>query len=885
MPELKRSFTEGELAGDNYRVLGVAGAGGMGVVYRAHDLRLNRTVALKFLPPELNDSQRDRERFLREARTACSLDHPNIGVIHSIEETPDGQVFIVMAYYEGSSLAQRIAQGPFSPRKAVEIAEQMARGLAEAHAHGIVHRDVKPSNVMLTTSGVAKIVDFGLAMVVTSRPATQTSAAGTFAYMSPEQISGRPVDQKCDIWALGAVFVEMLTGAGPFQRDSVPAICLAILNDAPAAVDSIPEPLQPVAYRALAKDPDRRFASCTEFLAALERAAQQLPADDPSIALTQPPGKLKRRVSAETRRAREGATQSAFAIPVASRRRPILPAVLIFLALAAAVAIWFIPALHQRAALLLGITPPEKHIAVLPFDNIGTNPENIALADGLMDSLAGRLSNLDVDNQSLWIIPNSEVRRRHIADPQQAEKELGANLVVKGSMERDGNDIRLTVNLIQTRNLRLIGSAEVEDPAGNLSMLEDQAVARLAQLMNLKVTAGMLRDTGGRVDPAAYEGYLTALGNIERYDKPGNLDLAIQELQQSVQTDPNFALGYAELGEAYRLRYQTTQNRNWLTEAEADCQKAVELDNSVPATYVTLARIHDELGKHDLALQEFQHALQLDPHDGAALGGLAVSYEKSGRIADAEKAYRTAAALQPDDWAGYNSLGAFYDRQGKYPQAIAAYQQALAITPDNSEIYSNLAAAYLDQGGANSQALAEQALKKSLAISASYPAWANLGMLYTQEKRYTEAAAATQSALKINPSNYLVWNNLVLAYEGANQPDNAKAARLQTERIAEKVVASNPQDAMAQSTLASLYARDGQNAKAVAKIQTSLALSANDPNVLANVADAYETMGDRLAAIKYVEQAISKGYALADITDDPRLQPVVADPRFRLKGR
>ena len=885
MPELKRSFTEGELAGDNYRVLGVAGAGGMGVVYRAHDLRLNRTVALKFLPPELNDSQRDRERFLREARTACSLDHPNIGVIHSIEETPDGQVFIVMAFYEGSSLAQRIAQGPFSPRRAVEIAAQMARGLAEAHAHGIVHRDVKPSNVMLTTSGVAKIVDFGLALVVTSRPATQTSAAGTFAYMSPEQISGRPVDQKCDIWALGAVFVEMLTGASPFQRDSVPAICLAILNDAPARVDSIPEPLQPVAYRALAKDPDRRFASCTEFLAALERAALQLPQQDPSVALTQAPGKQKRRVSAETRRAREGATQSAFAIPLASRRRrPILPAALIFLALAA-VAIWFIPALHRRAALLLGVTPPEKHIAVLPFDNIGTNPENIALADGLMDSLAGRLSNLDVGNQSLWIIPNSEVRRRHIADPQQAEKELGANLVVKGSMERDGNDIRLTVNLIQTRNLRLIGSAEVEDPAGNLSMLEDQAVARLAQLMNLKVTAGMLRDTGGRVDPAAYEGYLTALGNIERYDKPGNLDLAIQELQQSVQTDPNFALGYAELGEAYRLRYQTTQNRNWLTEAEADCQKAVELDNSVPATYVTLARIHDELGKHDLALQEFQHALQLDPHDGAALGGLAVSYEKSGRIADAEKAYRTAAALQPDDWAGYNSLGAFYDRQGKYPQAIAAYQQALAITPDNSEIYSNLAAAYLDQGGAKSQALAEQALKKSLAISPSYPAWANLGMLYTQEKRYAEAATATQSALKINPSNYLVWNNLVLAYEGANQPDNAKAARLQAERIAEKLVASNPQDAMAQSTLASFYAHDAQNQRALAKIQTSLALAPNDPNVLANVADAYESMGNRLAAIKYVEQAIGKGYALADITDDPRLQPVVADPRFRLKGR
>ena len=886
MPDLKRSFTEGELAGENYRVLGVAGAGGMGVVYRALDVRLNRTVALKFLPPELNESARERERFLREARTACSLDHPNIGVIHSIEETADGQAFIVMAYYEGSSLAQRIAEGPLAPREAVEIAAQMAQGLAEAHAHGIVHRDVKPSNVMLTSAGMAKIVDFGLALVVSSRLSTQTSVAGTFAYMSPEQISGRAVDPRCDIWALGAVLVEMLTGVSPFQRDSVPAICLAILNDAPQRVDTIPEPLQPVAYRALAKDPERRFASCREFLAALERAAQDLPAESGAEAVTQPPGRSRRWANAETRRAREDATQSTWAMP--ARRRRILPAALIaagsLLALAAA-ATWFVPALRQRAALLLGVTPPEKHIAVLPFDNVGTNPENVALADGLMDSLAGRLSNLDVGNQSLWVIPDSEVRRRHITDPEQAQKELGANLVVKGSMERDGSDIRLTVNLIETRDLRLMGSAEVEDPAGNLSMLEDEAVARLAQLMNLKVTADMLRDTGGRVNPAAYESYLTALGNIERYDKAGNLDLAIQELQQAVQTDPNFALGYAELGEAFRLKFQLSQNSNWLNEAQANCEKAVELDNSVPATYITLAQIHDALGKHDLALQEFQRALQLDPNDGAALEGLAHSYEGSGRTADAEKAFEKAAALQPNNWTGYSDLGAFYDRQGQYPQAIAAYQQALAITPDNGEIYSNLAAAYLDQGGAQSQSLAEQALKKSIALNPSYPAYANLGMLYTQEKKYAEAAAATESALKLNPSNYLVWNNLMLAYEGANDEDQARTARQQAERIAERLVVSNPQDAMAQSTLATLYARDRQNEKALAKIQTSLALAPNDPDVLSNVGEAYEVMGDRNQALRYTERAISKGYAMADVTDNPRLQSLIADPRFRLAGK
>ncbi len=156
--------------------------------------------------------------------------------------------------------------------------------------------------------------------------------------------------------------------------------------------------------------------------------------------------------------------------------------------------------------------PAEKHVAVLPFDNIGSNPENAALADGLMDSLAGRLSNLDVGNQSLWVVPNSEVRRRNVNDPADALKELGANLVVKGSVERDGNDIRLTVNLIDTKNLRQVGSAMLEDPAGDLSTLEDEAVSRLAKLMNISVTADMLRNTGGSLNPAAYEDYLTALG-------------------------------------------------------------------------------------------------------------------------------------------------------------------------------------------------------------------------------------------------------------------------------------------------------------------------------------------------------------------------------------
>jgi len=451
-------------------------------------------------------------------------------------------------------------------------------------------------------------------------------------------------------------------------------------------------------------------------------------------------------------------------------------------------------------------------------------------------------------------------------------------------VQREGRDIRLTVNLIDTKNLRQVGSAIVEDPAGDLSTVENEAVARLAKLMHISVTADMLRNTGGSLNPAAYEDYLNALGYMQRSDKRGNLDIAIASLQKAIRTDPGFALGYAQLGDAYREKYVLEQDSHWLDEAQAYCQKAAELDNRIPATFVTLAKIHDALGKHDLALHEFQRALQLDPKNAGALVGLARSYEGSGRIADAEKAFQEAAALRPDDWSGENELGAFYDRQAKYQNAIQAYKRGLEVTPDNAELWSNLGSAYIDQGGGKSLELAEQALKKSIELSPGYPAYANLGILYMQERRYPEAAAATEDALKINGNDYMVWNNLMIAYEGAQKAAQAEGARRKAEELAEKAVQLRPRDALAHSTLASFYAADKKNEKALAHIRTCVALAPDDANVLSNVGEAYEFMGDREQALKYIEKSISKGYAIDDVRNTPGLQSLVADPRFKPAG-
>src|SRR6202040_1851024 len=257
----------------HYRITQKLGAGGMGVVYKAVDLTLERTVALKFLPGEVVVSDIDKERLLREARSASALDHLNIGVIHGIEESEDHQLFIVMAYYEGDTLAQRLNHGVLSVRESLDLAIQIAHGLSAAHARNIVHRDIKPSNIIVTHDNVAKIVDFGLARVVASASATQSiSLTGTLPYMAPEQILGESIDQRSDVWALGVILVQMITGSHPFVRPNTSAMTFAILNQPPAALDAVPEPVRPVIYRALSKKPEHRHANAGELLKDLKSA-------------------------------------------------------------------------------------------------------------------------------------------------------------------------------------------------------------------------------------------------------------------------------------------------------------------------------------------------------------------------------------------------------------------------------------------------------------------------------------------------------------------------------------------------------------------------------------------------------------------------------------
>jgi serine/threonine-protein kinase len=875
----------------HYRITQKLGAGGMGIVYKAQDLQLERLVALKFLPQDLALSETDRERFLREARSASALDHPNIGVIHGIDNTGDGRMFIVMAYYEGQTLSQKLTGGLLTLRQAMDWACQIAAGLAAAHARNIVHRDIKPGNIIITKDNSARIVDFGLARVVATPSATMTGGiTGTLPYMSPEQILGEAVDQRCDVWALAILLVQMVTGSHPFGRDNSTAMTFAILNQPPAAIESLPALLQPIALHGLAKDVAHRYPDAKEMLTDLQSAGAQISSsgmvlDEPTLTQSTPSAALKDVIS-HASTPRWQASSSSLSAADKGKERRAAPYLFAGLALAvlAAGSLFFSP-VRQRAAAVLSGSGGEKHVAVLPFDNIGNDPANEAVAEGLMDSLTSKLSNLDSAQRPLWVVPASVVRSRKVNDPSAAGKDLGANLVVKGSIRRDGKDMQLTVNLIDAKDLRQVGSAVLDDATGDLAGLQDEAVARLGRLMKINVTAEMLRATGGRASPAAYELYLKALGLMQRYDKPGNLDQAITALHDAVQSDSQFALGFASLGEAYRLKNQVDPNSRWIEQASAALERAVQIDQHLASAFVTLGRIHEDAGQHELAVQEFQKVLSQNYRNTEALTGMANAQENAGQLSQAEETYKKAVALRPDYWDGYNSLALFYDRQNRFPEAIEQAKRAIQLVPDNSQLYLNLGAFYVDTGDEKFHPQAEQALKKSLQLNPSYPAFANLGLLYYDEKRHREAAEMTEKALKINDQNYVVWGNLILAYEWLGDRAKTDAAREKAIHATEQAIRTKPSDGLAHSVLASLYAQKGERERALSQIDTALALAPNNPHVLDSVGSAFEKLGDRRKAKQYIKKALDAGYPFESLKNEADLQQLLNDPSFRVSGK
>lgn len=842
----------------HYKILEKLGEGGMGVVYKAEDAKLRRSVALKFLIPEMTRDQEAKKRFMLEAQAASALDHPNIATVHEINETDDGRSFICMAYYKGKTLKEKIESGLLHPEEAIQIALQIADGLQRAHDAGIVHRDIKPGNIIITDRGEVKIVDFGLAKLVGGTKSTKSGRTpGTAAYMSPEQVQGSVVDHRSDLFSLGIVLYEMVTGRRPFSAEHETAIMYLIVNVDPPApstlVPTIPQNLENIILRLLQKDPTRRYQSASVLRSDLKKLN--------GIPETTQILKIKTSVIE---------TFSSWKIAFT------------FVIFILVVVVFSIPLARSFLFERLGFetVPADKHLVVLPFTNVGGDPANQSLCDGLMETLTSALTQLRVSKASMWVVGSSEVREKKITSAAEAGRAFGATLAVTGSVQREEGRIRLTLNLVDARTSRQLKSHIFDQQKTTMAGMEDAVVTRLSEMLDVPLEGQTLNAlAAGRTrNSAAFDSYLQARGYLQNFERLENINLAIELFKNAIGEDSLYALAFAGLGEAYWRKYDNTKDLQWVDPAVNNSNRALKLNDRLPPVYITLGLIDKGTGQYEDAVKKFQRALELDNVNADAYRELASAYEKLGDLEKVEATYRKAINLRPSYWAGYNNLGAFYYRRKRYADAIEPFRRVVELTPDNARGYSNLGVVYFKLERWSD---AREMFERSITTEPTYAVYSNLATLYFYDGRYTDVARTYQKALALNDRDYVVWGNLASAYYWSDEHKKADTTFQRAARMAEKQRKVNPRDATVLSHLADYHAMMGKASEALNWIKQALILAPEDLEVIRRAADVYEQVGNRELALKWIEHGLKRGISIEEIKRAPALKDLRADVRFQ----
>ena len=849
-----------------YEILAPIGAGGMGEVYRARDHKLLRDVAIKTLPEAFAADPERLARFRHEARVLASLNHPNIAAIYGLEEF-FGVQFLVMELVEGETLAERIARdAPIPIEEAISLCGQVAEGLEAAHLKGVTHRDVKPSNVKVTPEGRVKVLDFGLAKAIfgggttldLSEAPTITEfeteygrVLGTPSYMSPEQARGKPVDKRTDIWAFGCLLYELLTGKKAFPGETTSDTLAAILERQPAwdfLPAATPGRIRELLQGCLQKDAGLRLQDIRAAIVAMNQAGTE-PEPEPRL--------FTRRVVA---------------------------ALAVSAILAGVVGL---PGVRRTFINLISPSPvqQEKHLAVLPFTNVGGDPADQVFCDGVVESLTTSLTQLERFQNSLLVVPASEVRRQSIASVRDAAASFGVNLAVTGSVQRTGSDVRFTVNLVDARTLRQLGARAVDVNRADLSKMEDGLLDLVVELLdlNLQPQARSAFNSGGTSVAEAYDAYLQGRGYLRRYDKPGNLEQAVAQFKLALQRDARYALAYTGLGEAYLREFGRTKSPEWLGLAQDANARAIELNERLAPAHVNLGMTYAASGNYGASIKEFNRALELNSLDADAYRELAGTYEAQNRMEDAEATYRRAIQLRPSDWLGNGRLGTFYYRRGQYAKAEPLFRKVIELTPDNYNGYSNLGGLYVTLGR---YAEAETLLKKSVAVKPSYLAYSNLGSLYFEQGRYKEAVGMFEKALNLSAdSNYVVAGNLADSYRwtpGLQQ--KAPAAYQRAIELADQQLAVNPKNAAVLSSMAVFHAKLGDKEKALSESRKAREFAPEDTTVAFKAIIVLELNGRRGEALMALQELLKSGYPRTQVEREPELAKLRRDPLFMAAG-
>jgi serine/threonine protein kinase/tetratricopeptide (TPR) repeat protein len=850
-------FLPGTVIG-RFRIGDRLGKGGMGDVYRAEDTKLKRQVALKRLAPELRADAIYRHRFLEEAERASRFSDAHVAALYDVLEE-NGEMFLVMEYVEGETLRQRLRR-PMSLEEFFAIATQCAEALSAAHDRGIVHCDIKPENIMLTSTGQVKVLDFGVAKHLPRSDQSSTvdrsgTMAGTPAYMSPEVLLEKAPDGRADVFSLGVVFYEALTGHHPFLASSFVATTDRIRTETPAPIrifnSNVPEGLEALVGKAMAKEPEQRYASARDLLEDLRLVQAGLTPTKLSPVLPHPaPGRRWIWIAASVA----------------------LITVLLFVVV------------YRQLQLRRG--PPQSgssipaQLAVLPFASTGNDPAAKAFCDGLTETLTAKLTQL-TGNYPLQVVPTSEVRAEGVTSVEQARRDFGVNLVLVGNLHESGGQMRVTYSLVDAQSRRQLHADTITADSTDTFAVEDQVVDSVLGMLGLMVEAKDRSELAvhGTHDPAAYDFYLRGRGYLQDAHKPENVESAIIVFNHALERDANYALAYAGLGEAYWARYEQTQDQQWVGKAATACRRAASLAPRLANGFSCFGTVYNGTGRYEEAVEQFRLATDIDPTSEAAFMGLATAYQRLGKLNEAEATYRRAIDVRPQYWGVYNQLGKFYYAQARYDDAAKMFSQVVALAPDSYRGYSNLGGVYLAQGRYSE---AVPLFERSASIRPTSFAYSNLATGYFYEQRFADAARTYEQAVKLEESDYVVWGNLAESYYWA-PGERAHSAQIYAKAIAlaEGSLRVNPRDTVVLYHLALFNAMLQHRAKALAYLQRAMAVTPQDPELWFKAAKVYTQLGQTGDALAALEKAVAEGYTSFWVRDDPIFANLASDVRFQ----